>query len=97
MKPLTIVAAFHGRPGKEAALRAALLALVEPTLKEPGCLGYTYHVDPKDAARFLSYETWASQADFEAHMKSPHVQRLVPRVDELCTAFPEIRVWERIS
>lgn len=97
MKPLTVVATFQARRGKEADLRAALLELVAPTLKEAGCLGYTYYVDPKDAARFLSYETWAGQADFDAHMKSPHVQRLVPRVGELCTAFPEIKIWERIS
>jgi quinol monooxygenase YgiN len=97
MKPLTVVASFQARPGQEATLRAALIALIAPTLKEPGCLGYTYHVDPKDPARFLSYETWASQADFDSHMQSPQVQSLVPRVAELCTAFPEIKLWERIS
>jgi quinol monooxygenase YgiN len=54
-------------------------------------------VDLKDPARFLSYEIWASQADIDSHMQSPHVQSLVPRVGELCTAFPDIKVWEQIS
>ena len=97
MKTLIVVAAFQARPGKETALREALLGLVAPTLRERGCQSYTYHVAAGNPGKFLSYETWASQADFDAHMKSPHVSALIPRVDELCTEFPQITVWEKIG
>src|SRR5215471_1691517 len=97
MKPLYIIVIFQARPGKETELRAALLSLIPPTLKERGCMQYTYHVAPDTPSKFLSYEIWASQKDFDAHMRSPHVAALLPRVDELCKEFPRITIWDRIG
>jgi quinol monooxygenase YgiN len=97
MKAITLLAMVQARPGKEKELRDALLGLVAATRKEAGCLNYDLHVSPQDPSKFLFYETWASQAAIDAHMKSAHVQALLPRVDELCMAFPEIRSWERIA
>jgi quinol monooxygenase YgiN len=97
MKTLTVVATFEARPGKEAELRAALIGLVAPTRKEAGCLSYDFHCALDNPAKFLSCETWASKAQADAHLQSPHVVALLPRVDELCVAFPQITEWERIS
>ena len=97
MKTLTGVATFEARPGKEAELRAALIGLVAPTRKEAGCLSYDFHCALDNPAKFLSCETWASKAQADAHLQSPHVVALLPRVDELCVAFPQITEWERIS
>ena len=97
MNTLIVVAIFQARPGKETALREALLGLVAPTLRERGCLGYTYHVAADSPGKFLSYETWATQADFDVHMKSSHVAALIPRVGELCPEFPQITFWEKLA
>src|SRR4051812_46330449 len=97
MKNVTVVATFQARPGKEAALREALTSLLAPTRKESGCLSYDMHCAPDDPAKFLFYETWQSKEAIDAHMRSPHIQKLVPRVDELCVAFPQITMWEKIS
>jgi quinol monooxygenase YgiN len=97
MKAITLLATVQARPGKEKELRDALLGLVAATRKEAGCLDYDLHVSAQDPAKFLFHETWSSQADIDAHMKSPHVQAMLPRVDELCVAFPEITAWERID
>ena len=97
MKTLTLIATFQARPGKEAALRAALTGLLAPTRQEAGCLNYDLHASPGDAAKFLFHETWSNQSAVDAHMQSPHVQALLPRVDELCTAFPRITAWEKIG
>jgi quinol monooxygenase YgiN len=94
---LAVVAAFQARPGKETALREALIGLLDPTRKESGCLGYELHQSPGDHAKLLMIESWENQAAIDAHMKSPHVQQLVPRVDELCVAFPQITVWEHVQ
>jgi len=45
----------------------------------------------------LFFETWTSQATLDAHLQSPHLQSLLPRVEELCAAFPEIKIWEKIN
>jgi quinol monooxygenase YgiN len=55
------------------------------------------HQSPEDSAKFLFHENWSSKAALDAHLQSPHVKALLPRVDELCVAFPEIKIWERIG
>jgi quinol monooxygenase YgiN len=96
-KTVTVVATFHARPGKEAELRAALIGLVATTRQEAGCVNYDLHVSAEDPAKFLFHENWTSEALLEAHLAAPHVQALLPRVNELCTGFPEIKIWDRIS
>jgi quinol monooxygenase YgiN len=97
MKTLTVIALFHARPGKEAELRAALTGLLSPTRSEAGCVNYDLHTSPEDAAKFLFHENWSNKAALDAHLQSPHVKALLPRVDALCLAFPQITTWERVD
>jgi quinol monooxygenase YgiN len=96
MKTITVVATFQAKPGKESELMKALISLVAPTRKETGCLNYDLHVSPGDPAKFLFHENWTSKAELDAHLKSPHIQVLLPRLDELCVGFPDIVIWEKI-
>ena len=73
------------------------MGLLVPTRKEAGCLNYDLHQSPEDPAKFLFHENWTSQAALNAHLQSAHVKALLPRVDEWCTAFPEIKIWEKIG
>ena len=95
-KIVTVVATFHAKPGKETELKAALTALVAPTRQEAGCLNYDLHILPEDPAKFLFHENWTSRAQLDAHLQSAHIKALLPRVDALCVAFPEITIWEKI-
>ena len=97
MKTITVVATFQARAGKESELRAALMGLLAPTRKEIGCVNYDLHQSPEEPARFLFYENWTNKAALDAHLQSEHIKALLPRVDDLCTAFPEIKVWEKIG
>ena len=96
-KTITVVATFQARPGKEAELKKALIGLVAPTRQEAGCLNYDLHILPEEPAKFLFHENWTSQAHLDAHLQSAHIRVLLPRVEELCVAFPEIKIWERIA
>ena len=96
-KTVTVVATFQARPGKEAELKNALTGLVAPTRQEAGCLNYDLHASPEDPAKFLFHENWTSQTHLDAHLQSAQIKALLPRVDELCTAFPEIKIWEKIA
>ena len=96
-KTITVIATFQARPGKEAELRNALIDLVAPTRKEAGCINYDLPSSPEDPAKFLFYENWTGKVALDAHMQSPHVQKLLPRVNELCVTFPEIKIWEKIG
>ena len=97
MKTITVVATFQARPEKEAELRSALIGLLAPTRKESGCLNYDLHQSLEEPGKFLFHENWASQAALDAHLQSPQLKALLPRVDELCVASPEIKIWEKIG
>jgi len=96
-KTITVVATFEAKPGKEAELRQALIGLVAPTRQEAGCLNYDLHVLPEEPAKFLFHENWTTKAHLDAHLQSPHIKALLPRVPELAVAKPEIKIWERIA
>lgn len=96
-KTVTVIATFQAKPGKEAELRQALTGLVEPTRQEPGCINYDLHVLPESPGNFLFHENWTSKAHLDTHLQSAHIKALLPRVDELCAAFPEIKIWEQIA
>ena len=97
MKAITVVAVFAARPGKEAELKQLLLTLLAPTRQEPGCINYDLHISPDHPGEFLFYENWTGKELLDAHLKSPHIAVLLSRVDELCVAFPEIKLWEKLG
>ena len=97
MKTVTVVATFEARPGKEAELRTALVGLVAPTRLETGCLNYDLHISPENPAKFLFHENWTTKAALDAHLQTPHIQNLLPRVNDLCTDAPTITIWDRIA
>jgi quinol monooxygenase YgiN len=97
MKTITVVATFQAKPGKEAELKSALTGLVAPTRQEAGCINYDLHISAEDPAKFLFHENWTSRAHLDAHLQSAHIRALLPRVDELCTAAPEITIWDKIA
>ncbi|MGF7154241.1 putative quinol monooxygenase [Novosphingobium gossypii] len=72
-------------PHLVADLAAALRALVEPTLREPGCLAYHFALDDPAAGTVLVYERWSDEAALAAHLGQPAVQELlggwVDRID----------------
>jgi len=96
-KTVTVVATFQARSGQEAELKKALIGLVAPTHQEAGCLNYDLHISPEDPAKFLFHENWTTKAHLDAHLQNTHIQALLPRVDELCVAPPEIKIWEKIA
>jgi quinol monooxygenase YgiN len=96
-QPVTVIATFQARPGKEAELRTLLAGLVAPTRKEAGCLNYDLHCSAEDSAKFLFHENWVSKTHLDAHLQSPHIKALLPCVDGLCAGSPQVTIWERIN
>jgi len=53
---------------------AAAAAVVSPTLAEAGCRQYGFWADPDRPGRFLAFESWESEAQLEAHLRTPHLK-----------------------
>jgi quinol monooxygenase YgiN len=96
-EPLTVIARARAKPGKEAALKAALQALLLPTHQEPGCLHYSLHRCNDIPGQFVTYERWASRDALDAHLSSVHVQALLSKLDALLAEPPEIVTYSVVS
>lgn len=94
---LTVVAEMQAKPGKEDALRRAVLALIEPTRDEDGCVQYDLHVHSSDPARFVFYENWTSQQHLDRHAASPHIQEFRSIIADLLAAPVRIETYWRIA
>lgn len=70
-------------PGKEAELRAALEALIEPTSQEAGYVHYDLHQGVEDPAEFFFYENWESAEHLDAHLQAPHLVRFAEIMGDL--------------
>jgi len=94
---LTVVAEMAARPGNEDRLRSALLALVEPTRKEEGCVQYDLHVATDQPGRFVFYENWTSREMLDRHLASAHLQAFLGIAGELLLEPPRILTYTRIA
>ena len=95
-KQITVVAMFLAKPDKIAPVHEALMALVELTRREQGCINYDLHQNSDDPRRFVFYENWACMDDLEKHRESAHLKTLVKQADELFAEPADVTLWEKI-
>ncbi len=89
--PLTVIASLKAKPGKEAALFAALSALVAPTRAEAGCILYEMHRSHEHPGWFIFNELWETRPIWDAHMVTPHLVAFSAMQDDL------VDTWELFS
>lgn len=94
---VTVVAYIFARAGEENRVRNALLHLVEETRKEKGCINYDLHESVEDARRFVMYENWESDADLDAHSKSPHLREFGRTMGPFLERSTEVTKWNMLS
>ena len=97
MKPCTIIGMVVAKDETREELRRIMAAQVAPTRAEAGCVNYDFHVSEDDPNVFVFYENWRSKADLDAHLKTPHLQPLFGRLDELLARPVEIKFYEMLS
>jgi quinol monooxygenase YgiN len=96
-EPLTIVARVRAKAGQEARLRQELQRLVVPTRAEAGCVRYDLHESKTEPGWFLLYETWKSEADLDAHFRTPYLKAFFHLVPELADGPSEITKWTKLE
>jgi quinol monooxygenase YgiN len=86
----SVVAQVRAKPGKEDALRAATLPLIELVRGDPKNLVYFLQEDRAKPGHFIFYEVFASQADFDAHNAMPYVKDWFAKLPELADGGVEV-------
>ncbi len=94
---VTVVATFKAKPGKEAAAREAITALIAPTRAEAGCINYDLHQSADDPAIFMLYENWLSKNDLDEHLAMPYLKSFLGTADDLLAEPVDIALYKMIS
>ncbi len=81
--PLTVVAVFRARPGREDDLATTLSAMLGPTRAEDGCERYDLHRVDGDPGLFFFDEIWTTADAHATHVLTPHVQALLAQKSDL--------------
>ncbi|WP_228728577.1 putative quinol monooxygenase [Chryseobacterium endalhagicum] len=76
-------AVLKAREGKRAALKEALLKLINPTRSEPGCLYYILFEDKNNEGTFYMREAFRDKAAFEFHTETFHFKNFAAQMDSL--------------
>ena len=78
-----VIAEINAKPGSEGALRDLLVPFAKSSRKEPGCLVYTLMEVIAEPGRFLTFERWTNKAALEAHMVTPQIKAIVPKLEPI--------------
>jgi len=77
---------WHGRRTWQT-----LLALVEPSRAEEGCVSYDMHQSKDDPAVWLAYENWRSEEDLALHFEKPYLKAFGESGDEVLAEPVDVR------
>ncbi|KGF71863.1 antibiotic biosynthesis monooxygenase [Neosynechococcus sphagnicola sy1] len=94
---IRVLAHIVASPGKEAALQAVLLELIQPTRQESGCLAYELWQSPANPTQFVFVEAWASEAALNAHLISAHVEQAFLASADFLASPPEIYQYQLLA
>ncbi|MEG0858434.1 MAG: putative quinol monooxygenase [Pseudomonas sp.] len=94
---LVSIAVIKAGPGKQQALKQALLALIEPTRAEPGNLDYVLFEQRDEPGTFYMREAFVDQAALDAHLATPYFQRFAAASEDLLTEPLQLIFLEQVS
>ena len=86
-----VIAEIVSKKEKADELRALLVPFAEKSTKEPGCLVYTLMEVIGEPGRFLTFERWTDKAALDAHMVTPDIKAIAPKLEPvLAKPFTQI-------
>ena len=85
-----VIARFRPRPDRLDEFLAVLCDVQEASRADDGCVNYGYHREIADDMQFVAVEEWRDMAVLEAHLRTPHVARLIAALPEHSAAPPRI-------
>jgi quinol monooxygenase YgiN len=92
-----VIVKLQARAGKEGVLRTLLEEGVPLTLKEKGCRQCLLVQDRQNAAVLTFLEEWGTEADFDAHMALPRLQKLVAQLADVLVGPPDVARYSKVA
>ena len=93
-----VIAEIVAKKDKADELRTLLVPFAEGSAKEPGCIVYTLMEVIGEPGRFLTFEKWTNKAALDAHMVTPEIKAIVPKLEPvLAKPFTQLFLDARAS
>jgi quinol monooxygenase YgiN len=89
-----VIARVRPLPGRRDDLVALLREVQDASRLDDGCLNYGYFSEIADGDSFVAVEEWSDGSALEAHLRTPHVGRLIGALPDLVHWPPEIQAHE---
>jgi quinol monooxygenase YgiN len=89
-----VIARFRPPPDLRDDLIALLEEVQAASRGDDGCLHYGYYTEITDPLSFIAVEEWRDQEALAAHLRQPHVARLIATLPELGDGRLEIAAHE---
>lgn len=94
---VSVVTTIRIRPECISAFKAALDPVLPISAKEAGMLRFVVMESPTEPGHFCFLDMFASQAAFDAHVLTPHVQEFSAKLGKLVISEPEIQVFTALN
>ena len=86
-----VIAEIVAKPDKADALRTLIVPFAAKSRTEPGCKSYQLLEVQSEPGRFFTFESWTDKASLDAHMTTPHIKEIIPKLpDILAKPFTQI-------
>ena len=92
-----VLAHFYFKEGVFDEVKVLAGELVTKTQAEDGCIQYELIQSNDDPLHMIMQEDWTTQAALDAHCKTEHFLRLVPKLGELCAKPGEAFKYTRFA
>ena len=96
-EPLIVFARLLAKSGKEDAVKAECLKMIEPTRAEAGKIFYDCHECDENPAVFYFREAWSGRDALQAHMGTPHMQTMDEAMADLLVEHHSVARTKMIS
>jgi quinol monooxygenase YgiN len=91
---IVVTGEFRFQPGKDDAVRAAMVVMMNETAKEAGCLHYRFYRDVENPDAYRVYEEWESDAHLADHAASEHMKVFRGRLKEIGVVSRDVKKME---
>ncbi|HEX8121096.1 MAG TPA: putative quinol monooxygenase [Solirubrobacteraceae bacterium] len=85
-----VIARVTPRPDRQDELLALLEEVQEASRRDDGCLNYGYYQEIVDRTKYVAVEEWRDEEALAAHLRQPHVAKLIAALGDSLAAPPEI-------
>jgi quinol monooxygenase YgiN len=97
MASVIVIARVRPRAESRAELLGLLDEVQAASRLDDGCEQYGYHAELTDPDSLVAVEEWRDMPALQAHLRQPHVGRLVAALPALVTEPPSIVVHQIAS